>query len=331
MNRKKMDQAKQAVSDCRSPIVAGHVNPDADCIAGMLVMHSALKSLHKSSQMILPPNTVGRKFSFMFELVGPDGEGGDNESSDLLIVLDTARRDRINLPPGYTLPASTRVCNIDHHLGNEQFGDINWVESGCSSSTQMVLSLLEALGASITPAQASLLYAGLHVDTCGFSLGGTNASALRAAAKLAELGADIGWVCRKLHRSLSSDEFKLMQLVYRNTQVSPSGRVAWCVISHDELIGTGCRGEDIDEQVAVPRSIETVKIAILFSEPRPGLVRINLRSEGDINILPLARDLGGGGHAQAAGVSIQGDLQATTQLVVTRAEEYLRSIESEEI
>lgn len=318
-----MQTAKDAIVASKAPMIVGHVSPDADCIAGILVMYSVLKSQGKSAIMILPRNTVAEKFRFMFDLVDPGPELGPDEPSDLVIAVDTALRNRINLPEGSELSPDVPVCNIDHHLGNERYGRFNWVDPEATSTTQMIFLILKSLGVSLTAEQAGLLYAGLHGDSCGFSLRGTSVAALNVAAELAALGPDIGAICQKMHRSMPVNEFKLMQLVYANTQISSSGLIAWSTISGADLAHAGCGPDDIDEQVSVPRSIDGVKIAILFSERKPGLVRMNIRSEDGLNILPLAKGLGGGGHAHATGVIMEGELNHTVDLVVARAERFL--------
>ena len=324
-----MQAAIKTIRRSNSPLVVGHVNPDADCIASVLVMHTALRSMGKEARMILPRDMIAKKFAFMFDLVPAGNRPDQHDKIDLMLVVDTALRSRIALDGAFAPPDAVTICSIDHHLGNEGYGHVNWVDSDSASCTQMVFSLLEALGVPITPGQAGLLYAGLHGDTCGFSLRGTSKSALAAAARLTELGADVPAICQKMYRTMSRQEFALMRLVYENTRVSPSGQVAWSTVTHDELLRAGCSPADIDEQVCVPRSIEAVRIAILFSEPAAARVRMNLRSEDSLNILPLAKSLGGGGHAQAAGIMMDGDMKTTVERVVAQAEEYLRRVDSE--
>lgn len=300
-----MLDARQAIQNARRPLVFGHVNPDSDCIGSVVVIATALQAMGKQAGIILPVETVSRKYRFLLELTRlPDPV----DQPDLVIVVDTAMRNRINKPKDMPLPDAP-ICNVDHHLGNEKFGQFNWIDTSAASCSQMIYQLTRALGVTLNPAQATLLYAGLHTDTCGFSLAGTDHSALSIAAELTTHGAQVGWVCQKIYRSLSQSDFRLMQVVYANTRISPCGRFAWSTATNHEILSVGAKPIDIDEQVAVPRSINGVKIAALFSETKPGQVRINLRSEDEINILPLARYLGGGGHAQAAGAIIEGSLQ----------------------
>jgi phosphoesterase RecJ-like protein len=301
--------------------VCGHVNPDADCIGSLLVMASVLEGMGKAVRLMLPETTVSRKYQFLLGLIPPPRPAGEPE---LIIVLDTAMLKRINKPREYELP-DVPVCNIDHHLGNERYGRYNWVDTTAASCSQMVFLLVRELGAALTCDQATLLYAGLHCDTCGFSLASTDHQALMIGAELAGSGAKVGWVCQNLNRSRSVSDFKLMQVVYANTQISPCGQFAWSEVTGEELSAVGATPNDIDEQVAVPRSIEGVKIAALFSETQSGKVRINLRAEDEVNILPLAKFLGGGGHAQAAGAILEGNFKEIVARVRSLSLDYLNN------
>ena len=314
-----MDLVRQAIADARRVLVVGHVNPDPDCIGGLLVLTAGLSQLGKASGLILPTETVNRKNRFLLQLLDPPGP---IDGPDLIVVLETASKKRINLPKDFRLPEAP-ICNIDHHLANERFGRFNWVDTGAASTSQMVLHLLRGLEIQIDAVSATLLYAGLHSDTLGLSLDGTDAAALTAGAELARCGARIGWVCKKLHRSLSTVEFELIQLVYAHTRRSDCGRFAWSWASFEDLAGIGAKPCDVEEQVAVPRSIEGIKLAAFFSETKPGTVRINLRAEDRLNILPLARQLGGGGHAQAAGAVVEGALAEVMDRVQTLAVAFL--------
>jgi phosphoesterase RecJ-like protein len=305
-----------AIKQSRRPLVCGHVNPDADCIGSQLVMLSALKAMGKDAKVLLPLETVSRKYAFLLELMPEVRQSEpDVRGVDLIVVVDTALRKRINMPEGASLP-DVPVCNIDHHLGNEKFGDVNWVESAAGSCSQLVFLLVRKLGVELDWAQATLLYSGVHADTRGFSLANTDRSALAIGAELAASGAKIGWVCQGLHRSQHISEFKLMRVVYANTKLSDCGRFAWSTVSQDEFAAIGAKPNDIDEQVGVPRSIEGVKIAVLFSETKPGVVRINFRAEDDVNILPLAKYFGGGGHAQASGATQCGSIDEVARRVM---------------
>jgi phosphoesterase RecJ-like protein len=319
-----MQEVRQAIENAHRLLICGHVNPDSDCLGSQLTMLTALRSMGKDAQVLLPLESVNRKCQVMLELVPRELLTAQVklDDIDLIVVVDAALPKRINKPKELELP-NVPICNIDHHLGNERYGKFNWVDATAASCSQMVFTLLDAMNVKFTSDQATLLYAGLHGDTGGFSLANTNPRALEIAAAIAKREARIGWVCQKLHRGLPIGEFNLMQVVYANTKLSDCGRYAWSTVAQSDFAATGTKPDDIDEQVLVPRSIESVKIAILFSETKPGSVRLNLRSEDEINILPLAKSLGGGGHAQAAGATMHGPFNEVVERVKKIAIDFL--------
>jgi phosphoesterase RecJ-like protein len=87
---------------------------------------------------------------------------------------------------------------------------------------------------------------------------------------------------------------------------------------------SGCRPEDIDDQVSIPRALKGVAIAMLFSEGEPGIVRINLRGEGRTTVVEIAQRFGGGGHPQSAGVRVRNKpMREVIDMVVAAAQEHL--------
>lgn len=310
----------QAIRAAREVALVGHVNPDADCLGAMGALWLALPELGKPARAVLPAGTVSRRLEYLVRHAGTaPAAPHELRRCDLAIVLDTARERRANLEGRLEAMHGAAVVNIDHHATNTRFGRWNWVDPQRSSTSEMVYDLLRALGCQITPTVATLLYAGIHADTQGFSLSNTTARSLLVAHDLAQAGARVAEVCERLHRSLGRGEFELIQRVYANTRVSDDGLVAWSTLSHEEILASGCGPSDIDTQVEVPRSVEGIAVALLFSETRPGRVRINFRAEGTLSVLELAQQFGGGGHRASAGAMVDGPLEQVVQRVVAAA------------
>ena len=303
--------------------LVGHVTPDADCVGSIAALWLALPELGKTAYAILPADTVARRLKYLLRHAGLAATAeAPPKNFDLALVLDTAKDRRINLPAELGSRPSVPIINIDHHATNTQFGRWNWVVPQASSTSELVHRLLRALGCQITPTIATLLYAGIHSDTQGFSLVNTTAECLGVAQELAFAGARIAEVCERLHRSHSPQEFELLKQVYTNTRVSPDGRLAWSTLSYDEIRATGCNAAVIDDQVEVPRSIEGVLVAILFSEGERGRVRMNFRGEQGTGVLPLAQKFGGGGHYASAGARLEGTLAEVVDRVLPAAREF---------
>lgn len=306
----------------------GHVTPDADCLGALGGLALALRQRGKTVRVSLPVGTVSRKLTAFAELAGlHPATTAELAACDLAIVVDTAREKRVNLDGKLDALPNVPVLNIDHHATNTRFGAHNWVESAASSASELVYRLLLALGTDVTPAMASLLYAGLHSDTQGFSLATTTPASLEAGLGLARAGADIAAVCERLHRSHSPAEFALRRIIHDNTRISPDGRLAWSTASHAEIVGAGCSASDIDDEVEIPRSIEGVLVAILLTEGDVDRVRINFRGEQGVSVLPLAEQFGGGGHVGSAGAIRNGDCATVTEEVIGAALAFVAALE----
>lgn len=310
-------------------LVFGHVTPDADCLGSMLSMTSALRNASKNAVAVLPPSTVTPRLGFltqpMQEMIVPHPNGN---SHDAVVIVDTAKLSRVNVEgdPADFVDNGRAVVNIDHHVTNTQFGSTNWIESDASSACEMVYWLYRRAEWKVTPQIATLLYAGIHTDTAGFSLPTTTPSCLAAAAELVAAGADVAGFGEAMYRSMRSGEFDLLRVFYDNTDLACDGRVAYSYATYDEIHGAGCTAADIDDQVGIPRMLAGIRIAMLFTEGDQGKVRINFRGEQGTNVLELAKSFGGGGHTTSAGTIMKGNMQEVIDTVLARTSEYLSGL-----
>lgn len=313
------------IAEGRRPLLIGHVRADADCIGALAAMALALHQAGKQPTVAVQRALVPPRLLLLCEWAGVDPvETPDVSQADLVVVLDTAVTSRLNIACGIDGLAGLPMVAIDHHVTNERFAALNYVDAGASSTCELVFDLLTHLGWPIVPMVATLLYAGIHADTERLSLASVTPKTLQVMSELVSAGARIAEVCQRTLRSRTRSEFDLHRLIYDNTCLSEDGRVAWSTAGHDEIIATGCNHADIADQVSIPRSLDGADIAILFSEGMPSSVRINFRSEGDVDVLALAREFGGGGHPNAAGTSVKNKpLDRVVEEVVGRAVAYL--------
>jgi phosphoesterase RecJ-like protein len=317
------DALISAIRGARRIAVMGHETPDADAVGSAGALTLALQSLGIDARLILPGG-LSRKVAFLIEFAGlqPYTDASGLEGCDLAIVCDTAKEKRVNCPGGYAALAGIPLINVDHHAGNTGFGAHRWIDGSRSSTSEMAFELIRALGATLTVPTATLLYAGVHSDTKGFSLSNTTPRSLLVGHELAAAGARISELCEQLDRSLPRAEFMLNQLVYANTRISDDGRMAWSAASYEEIQRTGCSADTIDDQVEIPRSVAGIRLAILFTEGEPNVVRMNFRGEGGLSVLRLAEQFGGGGHHAAAGARRRAPFQTVIEEVLAAAAVY---------
>jgi phosphoesterase RecJ-like protein len=318
----------EAIERLRNPLVVAHVVPDADALGSMLAVALALTDGRREPKVSLPQASLSQRLSFLVEWAKPQIAAlEDFAAADGFIVLDTAKKDRCNVGPDLREKdwATNRpIVNIDHHATNTRFGTVNWIVDQAGSTCELAYYVVRAAQQKITPLIASLLYAGIQTDTLGFSLPTTRASGLRAAADLVDLGANVGELGERLGRSQRQAEFDLLRVIYANTRVVGDGRIAYSSASYDEIHDSGCTAADIDDQISVPRSLDGVELAMLFTEGRKGKTRLNFRSSGRITVVELAQQWSGGGHPQAAGAILDMPLEQAIAAVVPKAVEYMQ-------
>jgi len=313
----------------RKVVVVGHVTPDADCLGAMIALAQGFAGPgRRDLRVALPPDSLSKRLAFMIEQARPAlAEPRDFDEADGFVALDTAKISRCNVGPEVrsTWVDGKVLLNIDHHASNTRFGRVNWVEPTAGSTSEMVFRLLDAAGQPVTPLTASLLYAGILTDSVGFTLGNTTPGALETAAELVARGADVAALGEQLYRSLTPAEFQLLQTIYGNTRIVADGRLAYSTADYDEITRAGCTAADIDDQVNVPRSVRGIRMALLLTEGVRGRTRINFRGESGLNVLDLAKAMGGGGHAEAAGTILDLPLKEAVPQVLAQATDYLNA------
>ena len=316
------------LTSARRPLIVGHVTPDTDALGAMLALVRALPQNDVAISVAV--DGVGSKAGFLLELVGdvPVADARRVADADVVVVLDTAGPRRASVTGGWEAVADKRIVNIDHHITNTDYGQVNWVVDNAASTCELVYSLILKARWPLDATSASLLYAGLWADTSGFSLPSVTAETFEIAAALVRAGADIEQVGLRLGRSHEPHEFDLLRTVYHNTRLAGDGHIAYSTLTHQEIMDAGCTAEDIDEQVSIPRSLSGIRIAILFSEGQLGAIRINLRGEDGTPVLPLAEKIGGGGHTFSAGARIRGNMNDVVKSVLDAATSSLQPHDS---
>lgn len=310
----------EALRGVRRVALAGHVTPDADSLSSALGLGLLLRERGVETALVLPRLAVSKRLQFLLELGREVAVAGEPPAgAESAIIVDTATMKRVNVDGGFERVAKLETFNIDHHITNPDYARHNWVDPHASSSCEMIARLAAALGWPVRGAAASLLYAGLHGDTAGFSLPNTTAEALNIGAELVRGGADVTHIGEQLCRSQGRHDFELLRRVYDHTTVTDDGQIAYSYISHQDIVESGCTADDVDDQVSIPRALRGIRIAMLFSEGEPGIVRVNLRGEGRTSVIEIAERFGGGGHVQSSGVRMRNKPMATVIEEVLRA------------
>ncbi len=318
-----LDHVVAALQAAPSVAVLAHVRPEGDAIGATLGACLALRDAGKETTAYnadpLPPGLSSLPGAADIAREVPIGR-----PYACYLVLDTSDLERTGgLLAGR--PPEAVVLNVDHHPGNTRFGDVNWVEPTASSAGEMVYRILRRGSFPVGKAAATNLYAAILTDTGSFQYRNTSPGALRVAADLVECGAAVEEIAAGLYANRNPREWRLLSEALASLRLGANGRLAWMEITSAALARAGLGLEATDGFIDYVRSVAGVRIAVLFKEVSATEVRVSLRSRGSVDVARLAGQFGGGGHRNAAGCTLQGNLAEVKARVLAAAEASLTS------
>ena len=302
-----------AIDKSKRILITSHENPDGDALGSTLGLGLGLEKLGKEV-VFYNGDGVPELLTFLpgSERIETSLEGADN--FDLAFAVDCTGTSRAGSEFEDFLKAGRcrQVVIIDHHQTNSSSADIHLLDSGSSSTGEIVYLLLKTMSVEIDEAIAKNLYTTIVSDTGSFRYSNTNPVTFRDASELVEHGADPAEISEALFESEPLRKLKLMALVLPTLSVCEGNRVASVVVDRSMFERAGARREDTEGLVNIPRSIKGVEVAVAFREEDGNgspFWKISLRSKGDVDVARIAERFGGGGHKKAAGCSVEGALE----------------------
>src|SRR5215210_3062102 len=299
------DQVVEELRQADKLLLTTHENPDGDALGSLLAMHWTLEQLGKDSLMIMSPDEFPLPWEYReWTFEGLVGEPPADVDERTVVFLDCGNIDR--MPVDFLQADGIHILNIDHHHDNTRFGTVNLVVPEASCTAEIVWHLASELGATVTPRIADALYVGLVTDTGRFMYENTSAEAHRMAADLIESGVEPHNVYRRLFEDLPFRRLQLLQRALASVERLDGGAVTVAHLTKGDYEDTGALETDSEGIVDHVRSVEGTSVAVLvrelLSDERAGKSKVRLRAtDGKVDVSRIARELGGGGHPQAAG------------------------------
>jgi phosphoesterase RecJ-like protein len=307
-----LDQVVEEIRQADKLLLTTHENPDGDALGSLLAMHEILRGLGKDSMMFMSPEEFPLPYEYRhMHIEDVLGAPPDDLDERVLIFLDCGNIDR--MPVDFLQRDGIHILNVDHHHDNTRFGTVNLVVPDASCTAEIVHDLAKELGAELTPAIADSLYLGLVTDTGRFMYENTTAKAHRMAAELIEVGVDPHGTYRRLYEDLPFRRLKLLARALSSVTRYEDGALTVGYLTKEDFETTGALETDAEGIVDHMRAVEGTVIAVLvrelLSENRKGARKVSLRAtDPRIDVSWIARELGGGGHRQAAGFSTELEL-----------------------
>lgn len=297
--------------------VVTHASPDGDAVGSTMGLVIALRKLGKDVE-ILSKEPAPENLSYLplFEEYG----ASDTLSSDreLLLALDCGNKDRLSMERD-SFEEIDKI-NIDHHVSNEMYGKLNYVDTKSASTAEIIFELVEALGMNLDQDIAKCLYTGIVSDTGSFRFPSTTAKTLRITASLLETGLDFSEIQRIL---FSTSEFKRIKLLGRALMTLESYMDGFVSIMNLEAIDFNILSiSDRDSGDIVNYGLQPPEadVSILLKEAE-GFFRVSVRTKLEIDASSLCGKFDGGGHVRAAGCNIKADtLEEAKRLILDEIE-----------
>ncbi len=305
-------------------VIITHEKADGDALGSSIALALGLTGINKKVSMYYA-ESISDMYSFLpgVDIINnvPPGTLPDNT---LIITVDCTD---LNRSAYNTLPGST-IVNIDHHISNSFFGDVNFVEPLAAASGEVIFKILKFLKIDITPDIATNLYVAISSDTGVFTYSNTTADTLRICADLVARGADLSSIRENLYNKKSLSELFFIRESLNNMYISADGSIIACSINYKQMLNGNYFYTETDFLTNMMRSLEGVEVALLLKEIFSGEIKVSLRSNKYVDVNLLANEFGGGGHPRAAGCTIRGELEKTRDILIDRALSFYNQMRS---
>ncbi len=312
-----MDAARLAVERLgRSThaLLTGHRRPDGDSLGSELALAELASDLGVTAVVVNhdpAPPTLADLPGVESVVVSTSLPVDFPAAFDLVVTMECPTVDRAGFDGLDQLP----ILNIDHHPANPRFGEVNYVDEDSPAVGEMVWRMFKAAGVTPSPSAATNAYVALSTDTGDFRYSNATERAFLAAAEMVRAGAQPAQAAGWIHGRKTAASVRLLGEALRTLRFEHDGRIAIVEVDQEAFDRSGARPEDTEEIINFPRAINGVRAVAFLKQWEPGVIRVSLRSTGEVDVREVAAAFGGGGHSKAAGCTLNGDLGDARRLL----------------
>ena len=275
-------------------LIITHTNPDGDTLCSAAALCSALRRAGKRANLFRNPAVTTKYMPHVEKYFAPK-----SFKSKYIVSVDVATEKMF--AEGFD--GAIDLC-IDHHPTNSHYAKKELVCPDKAACGEIVLAVIKEMCGGITQEEADLLYIAVTTDTGCFQYLNTNAATFRAAAELLEYGADTGMVNVKFFRKASRARLKLEGMIYSTMGFYRDGKISVAIITKEMLRQAGAGEEDCDDLAGLAGRAEGASVNITIRERDNGSSKVSVRTGRDVSSSDICAVFGGGGHAMAAGCTI---------------------------
>ena len=284
-----------------------HVSPDGDAVGSVLALLNALRSLNKECYVI-SKDSVSDNLKY---LKGSDEITGDiteaKDETDIIVVLDCGNLDRVSA----NLEEFTgKIINIDHHLSNDKYGDINYIDSKAAATAEIIFELVNIMGIDfsiendITKDIGTCIYTSIVTDTGGFRHSNVTDRTHNICSTLKKINVNNTFIYQSLFDNKEFNRIKIIGKALSKMELILGGKVALIEINKTFADEFGGEIGDTSDIISYGLQIKGVEVTLLLKEVEDG-VKASLRAKSYVDVRKIAEVFGGGGHVRASGIKIK--------------------------
>lgn len=293
------------IREGRTFLLTSHIDPDGDAIGSVFAFAWLLEDLGKEVSVYLS-DTVPYRYDFLPKPPGFVNTIPEREY-DTVFVLDCGSLFRVGR--GHErLAAMGPIVNIDHHDTNDRFGRVNLVDTGASSTGEIIYRILRSMKLKLNHSIAVNLYTAVFTDTGSLRYDNTSVAAFRICEEMVRAGVDPARVAAMVYESHPKERFLLLGEVLRTLKTFSNDRIAVARVTEEMFGRTGTNREFTDGFVEYIKQIRGVEVAVLLREIDRDHYKISMRGKGTVDVAAVCSKFGGGGHRNAAGCRIEGTI-----------------------
>jgi len=311
----RMKKIIQTINKHKRFLISTHVNPDPDALCSELALALYLKSIGKTVTVVNEEDVPSRFYFLPGSKSIKSRKAISRLDYEVAIVVDCGDLNRIGNVQEL-LDKDKMLINIDHHITNDHFGTINYIDSKASSTCEMLFTLLKQGKCKLTDNIALHLYAGIMTDTGSFRYENATAETHMIVGELRKYNFSAYALYQKLYESIPVKDVKAFTNVVSRFDELHKGRVV-CVELEKKVLSKFSEDFDLRDMIfKYLRAIKGVELIIIFTESASKETRINLRSTATFNVAKMAHHFNGGGHRRASGCSVKDNMRNTRRIVL---------------
>lgn len=299
----------------KKAVISGHTMPDGDSIGSVLAMSLLLTEIGVENQ-VTSYDSIPAMYRFLPGVEKAIPFDHLRDDYDTAVILDCTDLNRLGDGLDKALAQIPMIINIDHHVSNQEFGHLNYVDSGAAATGEIVFELIEKMGVPLNREMAVNLYTALVMDTGSFMFDNTTDRTHAITAELFKSGIDAAQINNNLFENKDIVQLKLLGYGLTRLKTTADGRIAWVTIPLEAIRELGAQDEHADGIINYPRMINGVEVGLLFREISPGKFKVGFRSKKQVDVNKLAAVFGGGGHPRASGCIIEGTIEEIEKRVI---------------